>query len=196
MSAGLLIIQKATRYKCEWQRRNTYLTRKETTMTTAEIIEERRVVPYPSSQITVKECQRGVHVHLFGINENMQVISALILKRASNKKFGIISGKAKPGERLISTAYREISEEIGLIPLALFDTGRKQTIQCKKFDFHVSVFSGIIPNNSPIKLNHENTDYAYVPTVFSLCHIDITDQRRNQIFCINKTREMYHKMMN
>ncbi len=100
------------------------------------------------------------------------------------------------GETILTTAYRETYEETGQIPLALFDTGKRLSIQCKKYEFHVSVFSGLIPHNSPIKLNYENIDYTYLPTVFSPCHIEIPEQKKNQIFCINKAREMHKAMMN
>ncbi|MBT4484581.1 MAG: NUDIX domain-containing protein [Candidatus Latescibacteria bacterium] len=165
-------------------------------MITALATQERRATPIPSFQTKVKVYQQGVHVHLFGINEEQQIISALILKRADNGLHGIVSGKMKHGETILTAAYRETHEETGLIPLALFDTGKRFSIQCNKYEFHVSVFSGLIPHNSPIKLNYENTDYTYVPTVFSPCHIEIIEQRKNQIFCINKVREMYQAMMN
>jgi len=148
------------------------------------------------ARISSYDYQRGVHVHLFGIDKKGEVISALILRRSSNNQYGIISGKSELGETILTTAYRETYEEIGQIPIALFDTGKRLSIQCKKYEFQVSVFSGLIPHNSPIILDHENTEYAFVPTVFSLCHIDIAEQRKNQIFCINKAREMCRAMMN
>ena len=170
--------------------------RKEPTMTTALTTKERRVVPKQKIRTASKDYQLGVHVHLFGISKNGEVISALILRRASNKKYGIISGKSEPGETSLTTAYRETHEEIGQIPLAIFDTGKRLSIQCRNYELRVSVFAGLIPHNSLVVLNHESLEFAFVPTVFSPCHIEIPEQRHNQIFCINRAREMYQAMMN
>ena len=139
--------------------------------------------------------QQGVHIHLFGINNNGNIISTLILTRSDNGLRGIISGKIEPGETAFDAARRELVEEIGRIPLALIDTGKKIVVQCNKYEFHVSVFSGLILHNSPLTLNYENSDYEYINTVFSPYHIDITDQRKNHIHCINRAREMYQTMM-
>ena len=80
------------------------------------------------------------------------------------------------GESILSTAYRETNVEIGQIAITLLETGRRLSITCNKYEFQVSVFAGLIPHDSTIILNHENSEYAFVPTVFSPCHIDITEQ--------------------
>ena len=142
-----------------------------------------------------RKFKRGVHVHLFGQNENGEIISALILKRASDNQFSIVSGKSKPGEKIETTAYRETSEETGLIPSLLHDTDRRITIQCRKYTFYASVFVGLIKHNTMIKLNHEHTKYEYVPTDISPYRIEITEQQNNQKFCINKARTMFGSVM-
>lgn len=58
----------------------------------------------------------------------------------------------------------------------------------------MSVFAGLTPHNSLVILNNENKEYAFAPIVFSLSNINIAEQRKNQIFCINKAREMYQGM--
>lgn len=139
---------------------------------------------------TPQKHKRGVHVHLFGQNENGEIISALILKRASDNRFCIISGKSEIGEKITSTAYRETSEETGLIPLTMYDTGRRVVIQCKKYVFHASVYVGLIKHNAKIILNNEHIMYDFVPTDSSPQRIDITEQKKNQKFCIRKARAL------
>jgi len=134
--------------------------------------------------------QQGVHIHLFGINNNGNIISTLILTRSDNGLRGIISGKVEVGETTSEAAKRELYEETGLQTIRLYHTGIRLNIPCRKYQFEVQVFTGIIAHGREVRLNDENSMYQYVETHKAFSCMEVGEQKK----CYHECRSIAQKI--
>jgi len=140
----------------------------------------------------------GVFVCIYRLNGRNEIEKLLLLQRSDNLRWGIISGKAEPTDRTLrETAFREVAEEIGLIPVQLIDTGirRQIWIASKRAWAEMAVFAAIISNNSEIHLDDENIDYKFVPVQEASHKINMLDQRDLNEICLRTLQKLQEESL-
>jgi len=125
--------------------------------------------------------QPGVHIHLFCCGKgNIPSVSVLI-QRADNGLWGVISGKIKPGEADREAVFRETLEETGIMPDIMMDTGHRMHIPCQKYCLSVSVFAAVVWGCPMPILNEENQDWEVFPVSVASQQIEIQEQRADHM---------------
>lgn len=93
--------------------------------------------------------------------------SFLLVRRAEEKLNGVwlyTAGKIEEGETAVQAALRELREETGLTPAALYTADMNETYYDRKHDVMriTPVFVAVVAGNSTITLDAESDAYAWL----------------------------------
>jgi dATP pyrophosphohydrolase len=99
-------------------------------------------------------------------------VEFLILKRSQNEDiypglWQIISGGIERKERAYETALREVKEEIGIVPIHLYNTPLTNVFYSHSQDkVNLSaVFAAEVDENSKVILSNEHSSYRWLPRI-------------------------------
>lgn len=113
--------------------------------------------------------KRVEYVAILALRRTPHGHELLLARRAEGKYMGgtwnLITGGIEPGEPAWRTALRELREETGLVPDALYRLGTlTQFYRWDNDSLNVApMFCALVPDGARVELNHENTAFAWVP---------------------------------
>ena len=125
---------------------------------------------------------RLVDVYPYRLEQNK--VKHLILKRSDdviyNRQWRMVGGKVKEGEKAFEAAQRELKEEIGLVPSFFWTIPSVNTFYEYQSDtlHHIPAFAAEIREEKSIKLNHEHSDWKWIPENAIDRYIVWPEQRR------------------
>jgi dATP pyrophosphohydrolase len=106
----------------------------------------------------------------------------LLVYRAGSHLHGLwtyVAGHLEPGEKAWQAALRELHEETGLRPAALYSADRCETF----YDAHdeclaiVPAFVAFVGAGAEVRLNHEHDDHAWLPFADAIARLPFSGQR-------------------
>ena len=76
-----------------------------------------------------------------------------------------IRGGVEAGETAVAAALRELREESGLTPAELYRLSSLESFYTEADDtvWHAPVFCALVARDAAVKMDHEHTDYRWVP---------------------------------
>lgn len=85
--------------------------------------------------------------------------------RYMEQTWQLVSGRLEPAETTWQGAVRELREETSLRPVELYQLDSLNTFFSAHYDtiYHAPVFVAIVDRDQTVELNHENTDYRWIP---------------------------------
>ncbi|GAB5388402.1 MAG: NUDIX domain-containing protein [Alphaproteobacteria bacterium] len=107
----------------------------------------------------------------------------LLCKRAEDYLHGEwtqIAGGIEPGETAVETALRELQEETGLTPEALYSADWQEMFYMapkNRFDI-LPVFVAMIKSGAQVVLNEEHSDHAWLSVQDACSRVPFPGQRR------------------
>lgn len=124
-------------------------------------------------------------VSLFVLRQSPSGWQTLLLKRAAHKsvpnQWCPIAGGIESGEKAWQTALREAEEEAGLVLNQLYSADLCEQFYEPADDqiVLIPVFVGLIVGDPPIRLNPENSDWAWLSLDEALQRLPFPAQRQN-----------------
>ena len=108
-----------------------------------------------------------VEAHVF--RQTKDDIEFLLIKRADDDElfpgiWQMVTGSIIENEKAFETAWREIQEETGLIPLKFWIAPNVNSFynQAKDVINFIPVFAALVDSNSQVILSYEHSDYKWV----------------------------------
>ena len=109
--------------------------------------------------------------------------SVLLLKRRGSPLHGswqMVAGKIERGETAAQAAWREVAEETGLTPTALYSADtlelyyniERDCIECSP------AFVAFVPARAKVRLSHEHSAHQWVTVRSALKRLVFSEQRR------------------
>lgn len=107
-------------------------------------------------------------VDVYCLRSRSDHLEALVLRRSSGRSPGSwegVHGHIEDGEGPAEAAWREVVEETGLTPLRLYNLSRVESFYMHRLDMValVPVFAAFLPTDTPVVLNHEHDQAAWLP---------------------------------
>jgi dATP pyrophosphohydrolase len=108
----------------------------------------------------------------------------LQLLRAPNVIHGgtwqVVRGKVEPGESFLAAGVRELREETGLKPQVYYRVGTVETFYTSIGDtiWHSVPFLALIDRDEQVTLNHEHTDFRWIPRDQMDAHVMWASERQ------------------
>jgi len=140
----------------------------------------------PPQQIPIRTCVVSAYI----FRKNKGKVQFLIIKRKSAYMFGLwqqVAGKIEKGETAPRAALREIKEETGILPKALYSA---DIVEAFYEDNHkcihiIPVFAAIADPKAQVILSEEHSEYKWVSAAQAIKHMTFV-QQKSSIEIINR----------
>jgi dihydroneopterin triphosphate diphosphatase len=140
----------------------------------------------PPENIPIRTCVVSAYI----FRKNAGKIQFLIIKRNSPYMFGLwqqVAGKIEKGETAPQAALREIKEETGLVPKALYSADIVETFyeDNHKCIHIIPVFAAVADPKASVVLSEEHSQFKWVSAKQAIKHMTFV-QQKSSIEIINR----------